>query len=232
MKFLILPALLLSSLISWSQLTITDPHAEVRSIPEYHAIKVAGPIDVLMTKGNGHSIAVSATDGQNHLISTQVKDGVLTISLVSTTKKWTNASFKAYVSYVHLNEVALSGAATGKFSEAVEQDKLAIQLAGASELTLNARLNQLTVQMKGASELKAGGAANELTVTCSGASDLKATNLIATKATIVASGASGVKVSVSDYLNANATGASDILYRGMPKTQVAVSGASSVSRKD
>ena len=127
-----------------------------------------------------------------------------------------------------------SGAANGKM-EAITTGKLAFGLSGASNLHIqNLEAKQLWVNLSGASnlEVKQGGKGDAIKADASGASNLRARALRVAKAELDASGASHIDISVSDELDAEATGASSINYYGAPKAKTHSSGAGHVNARE
>jgi hypothetical protein len=96
----------------------------------------------------------------------------------------------------------------------------------------NVNGDTLTIDSSGASHIKAEGKTASLDLDISGASSVDATALTVSDASVDASGASHVDLMVTERLNAEASGASTVSYKGSPSTVVKdVSGAGSVSAK-
>jgi hypothetical protein len=105
-----------------------------------------------------------------------------------------------------------------------------VSFAGAvtAEITGFESEGQFDVNLSGASDLHVSGKISVLDATISGASGLHAFGLETETAIIDASGASTAKVLVTKQLNAKASGASDIIYRGDPRVARSASGASTI----
>ena len=82
--------------------------------------------------------------------------------------------------------------------------------------------------LSGASQLRLTGKGETLHGTLTGASLLSAFSYPSSQAKLIVSGASNAKVSVSQALDVNASGASLVLYRGNPQLEVETSGESIV----
>src|SRR3979411_969609 len=77
MAFILFAAFIACSAIA--QKTIHDPNAEKRSVSGFHAIKIAGGIDLYLSEGQ-EAVAVSASDTKfRNRIKTEVVNGVLKI---------------------------------------------------------------------------------------------------------------------------------------------------------
>lgn len=214
---------------------VVDPNAEIRSVNEsYNAIVVSGGIDLYLSQSDREELAISASeDRYKSGIKTEVTNKVLRI-YYDADKNWNNRNrhLKAYVSFRQLEKLEASGASDVIIAGEVKVPSLLIKLSGASDLKGGLQVNTLTIQLSGASDVRITGTANEATIDCSGASDVKGFDMVIEKCTAKATGASDINVTVNKELNANASGASDIFYRG---TAVIISqqssGASTISRK-
>lgn len=106
---------------------------------------------------------------------------------------------------------------------------LEVELLGASQIDVDITASNLTVDLSGASEASLSGTSQSLKSKLSGSSELTAFDLSANDVIIHASGASYAEITAAKNLDAKATGASDIIYRGNPKiTNQDESGSSSI----
>ena len=88
------------------------------------------------------------------------------------------------------------------------------------------------IDQSGASDVTINGMVSSLTISASGASDTKGYDLVSDNCRAEASGASDISVTVNKELNAHASGASSINYKGEGVIRdLHSSGASSVSKK-
>lgn len=220
--------------IGFCQLTINDPYAEVKSVPEFSSVTVSGGIDVILTHGKSQAVVVSESSGSAPgSIVAEVKNGVLHIYPDSKfVRLLSRSKLKAYISYTTLENLSASGAVSIKFAEDVQQERLQVSLSGASKLKATVQVTRLDLKMSGASDARLSGTGEELTLVCSGASDLKAYDLTIANCDAKISGASDVQISVDKLLTVNASGASDLFYKGNPKTEIRSTGSSTVRGKD
>lgn len=91
-------------------------------------------------------------------------------------------------------------------------------------------VNKLNAELSGASQLKLIGRADKIDLALSGASSINAENFPTKAARIDASGASNVKLAVSDNLQVDASGAANIKYIGNPKIHKSTSGGANISK--
>lgn len=126
--------------------------------------------------------------------------------------------------------VNFSGGTNSEIEGFESDQQLDLYLSGASLCEVEAGYKKLRIVLSGASKLDLEGLGDEMSADISGASELVAFEYPLRAASVNVSGASYGKVTVSDNLEAVATGASRLLYRGSPAVSSDVSGASSVQR--
>ncbi len=223
---------------SFSQKTINDANAESRNLTGFHVIKISSAFDVYITQGNEDAVAVSAsTTEYKEKIKTSVENGVLTISFDNDKKFWKGwnsdkQKLKAYISIKKLDKLSVSGACDVFMEDGISADDLAISFSGASDLKGKVNAKNLSVDINGASDITLSGNAASIKVDASGASDFKGFDLVTNFCEAKASGASSVSITVNKELNATASGASDVRFKGEGLIRnIKTSGASSVSRK-
>ncbi len=224
------------SIIAFAQKQfVVDANAEIRSVNEsFNAIVVSGGIDIYISQSDREELAISASDDRyKEGIKTIVTNKVLKV-YYDGDKSWSskNKNLKAYISFKELERLEATGASDIIIAGEVKVPSLLIKLTGASDLKGILKVNALTVNLSGASDARISGTANEATIDCSGASDVKGFDMVIDKCTAKASGASDINITVNKELNANASGASDIYFRGAAVIlSQQSSGASTVSRK-
>lgn len=135
-----------------------------------------------------------------------------------------------YITMPTLESANFSGASVSKIRGFNSDEDLDFYLSGASVSQLDALFREVNTVVSGASKLILFGNGDELNAEVSGASSLKAFDYPVREATLSISGASEVKVSITDELNVTAGGASSVLYRGNPSVTSNTSGGSSVGR--
>jgi hypothetical protein len=237
---------------------IHDDHAQVRKVVNFTSIKVSSAIDLYLTQSGANEVAVSAKDIEaRDRIVTEVIGGSLIIRMADqdgwwSWKKWSNVNAKAYVSVKELEAITGSGASNIHLVNKIQSPKLKIKLSGASDLKGDIDGGVVSISLTGASDCKGqivaksisidgsgasnadlNGSADDLSVELSGASDAKLFNLNVKGAIVHVSGASSANVNVSQLLKAEASGASNINYKGDPSLREnSSSGASSIRHRN
>jgi hypothetical protein len=227
---------LLVSLARAQETVIMDPNAQLRPAKGYHGIRVSDAIDLYLSEGKEEKVVISAKDLKiRDRIKTEVVDGILILRLEGSWKWWKmgNQKMKAYVSYTMLDEITASGASNVYVDGVIAGDKLSLNLSGASDFKGAIKVNSLSLDQSGASDSQiTGQVSGAATIRSSGASDVKGYDLMIEDCSAHASGASDIRITVNKQLDADASGASSIYYKGGGVLRESrSSGASNVGHK-
>ena len=181
-----------------------------REVSNFTKIDVSGVFKVEVTLQRDVDVKVEADDNLLPFIRTEVNDDTLQIK--SKKKLSTRNPLVVKVSVPNIE---------------------ALETSGASKIEMtNVNNESLTVDSSGASKIKVEGITKNLTVDSSGASIINAENLKSENAFIDSSGASKINVFVSNTLEADLSGASNVVYSGSPKNiKKKASGVSCVREK-
>ena len=212
-------SLLVTGLITTvsAQKTINDPNAEKRNVSGFHAIEVGGGIDLYLSQGE-EAVAVSASKNEYRArIKTEVKGGVLKIWYDWNSNlrfDWSNHKLKAYVSFKDIDRLEGSGGSDISVDGSIKVAKLAMEISGGSDFDGKVETGELNIQASGGSDVRISGKADRLTIDASGGSDFKGYDLASDICNVEASGGSDIQVTVNKELSANASGGSDVYYKG------------------
>ena len=233
-KLSVLLLLLLPVAMMAQKQVIKDENAQPRTVGSFHAIRVNNAIDLFLSQSDEEALAVSAIKPEfRDRIKTVVEDGVLKISYDDDGKWWKgNKKLRVYVSFKTLDRLMASGASDVVVDGTLKTNELTLSMGGASDFKGAIEANSLDVTLSGASDAVVTGKVTVLKVDANGASDFKGYDLQADNCNVEASGASDIKVTVNKELNARATGASGVHYKGEGVIRdLKTSGASNVSRR-
>lgn len=215
---------------------VFDANAQIRNVTGFNSIEVSGAINLFLSQGTSEAVAVSAGDEElTSRIRTSVRDNVLYIDFDGkglSWKNWSNNKLKAYVTFSSLKRIEASGACNIKTIDQLKSSDLKIELSGASDLTGDIAVENLSVSLTGASDCKLKGIAEKATINANGASSAKAYDLQTNYTKMDASGASSIRITVNKELNARASGASSISYKGEGLIKdISSSGAASIKHR-
>ncbi len=223
------------SAVAQKQLVV-DADAEVREIKEsFTSIKVSNGIHLYLSKADVEAIAISAIENSyKKAVKTEIENGELHI-FYDGAKSWTGRTQKinVYVAYKNLEQITASSASNVLLAGIMQLPMLIIKLTGASDFKGQINIETLNVKCSGASDIKLSGTVKNMNIDCSGASDINAFDLLVENCTVKASGASDVNITATKEIVANASGASNIFYKGNASlNEKSSNGASTIARKD
>lgn len=199
------------------------------AILDFERLEIGDALDVTVEQGTVFS--VKAKGDRRNIDDLRVITIGNTLSVnYSNSHRALGRQYTTYITITMpvLNGVSFSGAVNSKISGFESEGDFDVTLFGASKLQLDLTVATIRVGLSGASELNVSGTASKLEAFVSGASEFRGFDLETSTATVDASGASKIKVSATQQLNAKASGASDIRYRGTPALNTSASGASSI----
>jgi len=214
---------------------INDKNAQTRDVKGFHGIHVSGGIDLYLSQGTD-AVAISANDldVRDH-IKTVVENGILKIYLDNRNGfhwNWHGLKMRAYVSAQVLDQLNASGGSDITVDGGIKSDKLDVDLSGGSDFKGKLTVNDLSFDQSGGSDVDITGTVTNLTIDASGGSDFAGYDLVTDNCRITASGGSDAHLTINKELSANASGGSDINYKGNGVIkQMKSSGSSSISKR-
>jgi hypothetical protein len=235
MKNIFLSLLMISAVaVTQAQAVFHDKDAELRQVGDFEGVEVSSAIDLQISQGNENSVAVSAPGEANRAgIKTEVRKGILHIWYEN--KNWFKGNgrkIRAYVSAKSLRLISASGACDVMVNGEVKSDELAIRLSGASDFKGAVRARNLKIDLSGASDIVIRGSTSNLNIDASGASHFKGYELSTDNCQVDASGATDIQIMVNKVLNAEASGATNIDYKGAGMIgDLKTSGASNIRKR-
>lgn len=216
--------------------TIRDENAQKRTISGFHSIHVEDGVDLYLTQDETEAVAVSAAKTEyRDKIQTIVKDGVLYISYDESpiNFNWRSRQLRAYVSARTLKALRASGGSDVYIPSGFNTTDLTMHISGGSDLDGTINADNLEIKATGGSDAKLSGKAVNLKINASGGSDFNGYGMIAENVYVSASGGSDARVTATRELGAEASGGSDIDYKGNAVLKYkSSSGGSSVSKRN
>jgi len=236
-KIQVMLMVMLVSTVLFAQ-TINDANAEPRNLSGFHVIKISNAFTVYISQGNEDAVAISASKAEyREKIITKVENGVLIIRFDDDKNFWKGwkgdkQKLKAYISIKKIDRLDVSGACDVFFEDGLSAEDLNDRLSGASDQKGKIDAKKLSFDISGASDATISGNAAELSIEASGASDFKGFDMTTNYCTAEASGASSVNITVNKELNAKASGASSVRFKGEGLIRdIKTSGSSNITRK-
>ena len=187
---------------------------ETRNVASFDSIKVEGSLSVHLSLGKPGPLRIKAEDNLIPLVIATVKGSELTLRTEGSYN--TEVGIEVYATTADIHAIKTSGSTDVSCQGELMADDLNLETSGSSEIQCAMKAGSLTVIASGASDLRLSGEVDLLNVQTNGASTVAAYELFAAEAEINTSGASNVSVNAK-RLQAHASGASNIRYRGLPE---------------
>ena len=208
---------------------ITQP----RNLSGFSAVNVSSAINLYIKQDSSFSVKVVADDNLQVYVIVEMDGNTLRVREKDNTNLDATGKIKVYVSAPAFKSLNASGACNIIGENLLSTDEnVEIDVTGASEATLELKALKISAGMTGASRLELRGQTKDLSLEGSGASHAKCFELLSENTKVDISGASHAEVFASVLLDAHASGASGIRYKGNATVSQEASGASSVKKEE
>jgi hypothetical protein len=200
------------------------------NLSNFDQLSMGSAYSIHVKQGNEFRITVTGElNDVDDLEVTVSRSGVLEIRYRNT---WRNRRDRMDIDIVMPDLVAVdfSGASVSTIRGFEDLPSVGLRLSGASKSFFVGLSDRLNLDLSGASELNLEGEGGLLTGTLSGASQLFAFSLPVNEADLNLSGASRARVWATSLLKVDASGASNVRYRGNPTVDQRLSGGSTLTR--
>lgn len=204
---------------------------EERSISGVEGVALAFIGDLHITQGNEEKLVITGDDNVLPLITTEVRDGVLTIGSKSTLGFPAITTLRYDLTVRDLSSLRLSGAGSAQM-DALETADLAVAITGAGSLAIqDLTAGRVAANLSGLGNLTLRGQADRLDVTLTGAGSYDGGDLETGSANVALSGLGSATVWATESLDATITGAGSVDYYGAPEVTSKITGVGAVNDK-
>ncbi|SFB88013.1 DUF4252 domain-containing protein [Kaistella jeonii] len=221
-----------------SQNISSNANMQVRNVGKFTGVSVSSGIKVNFTQGNNQSVIVDTDSNLQKYVSTEVQNGILTISVKNKDNK--NLNFKKLLVTIEaprLSSVKVSSGSLLTTLNTINENDFETKISSGANLNADLNIansvkvdissgssarievNSKTIEVDGSSGSMATieGNAEKISIDLSSAAACNAQNLVAKTAMVRASSGATVKVHAIETLNANATSGASIRYKGNPQ---------------
>lgn len=206
---------------------------QARTASNFSGVDVSGAIDVYLTNDPGYSVKVETDQNLQELVEVYTSGNLLRIHTKDGYNLHSSGAVKVHVSAPVFNRLEASGACKIRTqNKIVGTEKLDIGMSGACEIELDLNSPEVTIDASGACIAKLRGETKNLRVQGSGSTNIRAFELMTENADLDLSGAGTAEIFASQKINAGASGATDIRYKGNATINSNTSGAASVKKVD
>lgn len=201
---------------------------EERAVSNFSKLDIGGAFKVYLSQGDIEKLEIEADAKEIREIVTEVIGGKLKIH----TKPGWGERFHdmiIYLTFKNLDYIDLSGAVEVEAQSLLTFNELEMDISGAAEINMEMKAGKYTAEFSGASEITFSGNCNTGNIEISGASEFHAEGLQFEELTLDLSGASEARVYSTKKLRIDASGASEVKYKGNPPDiSIEESGASDI----
>ena len=202
-------------------------------VGSFDRVEVSGALDVYLKQDSGNApVRVETDENLQDLIQISESNGTLYISPVERYNLQATR-LKIYVSTSRIRGLHVSGAShifgENRFNSSETFD---LEISGASEVKVDVKAPRVNAEVDGASTAELAGETRDFSANGSGASNFKCFGLMAENTKVDISGACSADVFASVKLDVEASGASEVQYRGAAAVTQDVNGASSIRKAD
>lgn len=202
---------------------------ETRETGAFRRVSLNSGVHAKVTTG-ARAVGLKADQNLISLYETVVEGETLVVRAKDGSVTLPSKAVEVTVSNDLIEGVTASGGAD-VLTSATSVDEFVIGASGGSTVILSGLTSQrLVVDASGASKVTVAGTANSGTVNASGASTVDTRGVSLQSATLEVSGGSLVRAAVSQHLAGAASGGSSVVITGTPTGDIALSGASTLSR--
>lgn len=208
---------------------------ESRSVTGYNGIDVSHAFKVYVNYSDTEeSIEVEANENLHEYIVVNEINGMLTIKFQDRIfVRWGDVTLNVYITTGKLSEFDVSGASEIIMNDSLVGSDIVIDMSGASTFTCDLQVDQIVCDISGASDINLSGSAAYMRLDASGGSTMGDYGLNVDWLDAELSGASDASVTVNERIDLQASGASDLNYRGEGQiNSIDLSGASNIHRTD
>jgi hypothetical protein len=222
-KLIFLLLILLGTMVQAQQ-------SETRSIGAFRGVQASEGIDVYLRQGDKESIKVEVSGTALKNVITEISGEFLKIHMAEGRYSGSR-TVKVYVTYVSLIKLRASSAANIYTEGIVKSKSMSLNASSAATIEVAVEVENLTAGASSASDIKVKGKTITATIEASSAGEVDAYDLSAEEASLGASSAGTIKITVTQRIDARASSGASIRYRGNPvKTNTNASSGGSVKR--
>ena len=201
-------------ILFWSSTIILAQKSETRDLSSFSSISVGEAIDVYLIQGSSESAKIEVSGIDIDEVLTEVNGNRLKVHLEK--GNYRNIDVDVWITYRTIEEIDMSSAATVLTRGALKANSLRVDASSAADGELEIDVKSLEVNVSSSADLEISGEAMMQEVTVASAGRYNGYDLNCEEAEVSASSAGSARVNVSKKLDARASSAGSIRYKGNP----------------
>lgn len=236
MKRLLIQAAALLLCTTFGPATVFAQSTKTIPVSNFNKVTVSSGIDLYLSQGSSETAKLVGDKELVDQVVIQKEDESIRIRFkdnFSWRNLFNNKTLKVYLSYKNLQEVSASGGSDVFTQNTLKSSRLTLHASGGSDLKMDVVCKDIEIHSSGGSDVDIKGKATNMSLHTSGGSDVNALGFNVDYAKVSASGGSDANVFVNKGLQAEASGGSDVQFKGNASYQKTSSSRSgSVNRID
>jgi hypothetical protein len=201
-----------------------------RDIDDVTALVLKTDGDVVVTVGDTPALTITARPAAMGLLTSEVEDGVLTLSVNGPHLGLGDVDYALTVPMLSDITIDGSGDVIVDFTGA---DDVSVVISGSGDVEgSNVDASTVITSIEGSGDIELTGRADEHTLEIDGSGNFDGQDFETERARVSISGSGDVEVFVTDELDAEISGSGEIRYTGDPEVTSDVSGSGSVVQDD
>lgn len=209
-----------------------DMVSENRNTESYNKVSLVGSLDVQLVSGTEGTIKVDAESNLQEYIITEVKNGVLKISVEDGINLSPKEEILITVPIESVDGLSVTGSGDIWTRDIIKSNSMEVQITGSGDMKLELEVKDLEGKITGSGDVQLKGRSQNFQCTVTGSGDFNAFDLEADHVEARVSGSGDIMVYASKSLKANVSGSGDIVYEGNPtKQDFNTNGSGSVSSR-
>jgi hypothetical protein len=189
---------------------------ETRDIQDrFDRVKVGQGIELYITQESKTSIVVRADENLQHLIRTEVEDGVLVISSKRNIRR--AKSKRVYLSVATINGIKATSGSDVVTEGVITADTFDASASSGADIRIEVRANTVNTNSTSGANLQIKGNANYHIAKASSGASIEAYGLESKNVIAKVSSGADIDVYASESITGKASSGGDIDYRGNPK---------------
>lgn len=207
---------------------------ETRSLDSFTKVTAHEAINVYLKKGNKEEARIVSKSEDLEDVLTDVSGGRLKIHLEGNNHR--SVDVDVFVTYVSLNAIGASSAASlkaegtietdgdfdvdvssaGDITASIRADELEIEASSAGDARLEVEVNRIDAEVSSAGDVEVTGSAKDQDISASSSGDYDAYDVESDEVRASASSGGSIKVNVESKLDARASSGGSVRYKGSP----------------
>jgi hypothetical protein len=200
--------------LTGSALSVSAQETETRSLSDFNEISVGEAINVTLVPGNKNEAVVKVRNIDLEDVETDVRGGTLKIELSGS--RYRNIDVEITLTYKSIEGLHVSSAADVVTKGAIKSTSLDLSVSSAANAVLEIIAEKIDVEVSSSGDLELTGKTTSQRVSVSSAGDYDAYDLSCDEAYVRASSAGSARINATKKIDAKASSAGSIKYRGEP----------------